>query len=168
MKIGNTVPQEGRIFEWDIEEILTRHSADTSFFKGDYIESLFREEIDEAHSYGMSWGEIHDEIYDLEPTVAEVWEWMLDKKRDDEHYDDVLHSIRHNGFTRPLTASIEYDTDGSPYLKFGDGHHRLAAAIDLGMKSVPVEVFRNNCFANDSGDWRLGQKIPKVNRHRSF
>ena len=60
-------------------------------------------------------------------TLAEV----LDEKRGDDQYYSVRESIAASGFTEPI-----YSSDTCMLL---DGHHRLAAAIDLGYTSVPVE-----------------------------
>lgn len=76
------------------------------------------------------------------------WEYMITCKRGDEHYNDVLESIRRWGFVRPLTAYHDGDK-----LSFGDGHHRLAAAMELGMTTVPVEVFKWATISEDSGEW---------------
>lgn len=78
------------------------------------------------------------------------WELMLTHKRGDSHYEDVKESIKRWGFVRPLTSYVDNNE-----LQFGDGHHRLAAAIELGMTSVPVEVCRYSKVANDSGEWYL-------------
>lgn len=90
------------------------------------------------------------------------WDWLLDAKRDDHYYSDILASIEEFGFLRPMTCAIEMD--GEDY-SFGDGHHRLAAAIDLGLTHVPLEAYGYYAFViEDSGDWRYGDEIPRENK----
>ena len=66
--------------------------------------------------------------------------------------------LRSAGFVRPLTAGINRYTQE---LTFGDGHHRLAAAMELRMETVPVLVAHDNHIAEDSGSWRLGDPVPE-------
>ncbi|QUE26089.1 ParB-like nuclease domain protein [Microbacterium phage SanaSana] len=82
------------------------------------------------------------------------WDEMLDSKREDWHYPEVLASIRFHGFIRPLNADL-----GRGYLALSDGHHRVAAAIDLGMECVPVFVTSHAVIAGDSGSWREGRPV---------
>lgn len=77
------------------------------------------------------------------------WDILLADKRNDEDYPLIRASIERWGFIRPLTAY--YDESGA--LAFGDGHHRLAAAIDLGLTSVPVRIYEGTAIAEDSGAW---------------
>lgn len=93
---------------------------------------------------------------------ADSWEETLGYKREDFNYEDVKASIDEFGFLRPLTCAIEMD--GEDY-SFGDGHHRLAAAIDLGLTHVPIEAYADYAFVlNDSGDWMYGDEIPRENK----
>lgn len=96
------------------------------------------------------------------------WDRLLEDKRADSHYEDVRLSIEERGFVRPLTALIR---EGGQDFSFGDGHHRLAAAIDLGLTMVPLEAFNadgpgyfGGAIANDSGDWNsFDDPIPEDN-----
>lgn len=96
------------------------------------------------------------------------WDRLLEDKRADSHYEDVRLSIEERGFVRPLTALIR---EGGQDFSFGDGHHRLAAAIDLGLTMVPLEAFNEDgpgyfggAIANDSGDWNsFDDPIPEDN-----
>lgn len=65
----------------------------------------------------------------------ESWEWLLNDKRDGDQYSQALNFLREEGFTRPVTCNYE---KYSGTMKYGDGHHRLAAAIDLGMTHIPI------------------------------
>ncbi|MDH6448200.1 hypothetical protein M2155_000608 [Streptomyces sp. SAI-119] len=65
---------------------------------------------------------------------------ILDHKRDSEHYAGLLDEIRRDGMTLPIMVRT---LDGEPWLV--DGHHRVAAAIDLGMthlvwSDLPIEL----------------------------
>lgn len=116
-------------------------------FDWDIAEILERESIDVRLEFAYG-----------DPSLDDYWEERLNDKRMDRHYDDVVESIKRWGFIRPLTA--REGKDGM--LHFGDGHHRLAAAIDLGMTFVPVKVCRSQkhgydseLVARDSGSWSL-------------
>lgn len=102
-----------------------------------------------------------------------TWQELLADKRSDSHYPDVVQSIRENGWVRPVTVQIEdeqADIDGNVVpagFRYGDGHHRLAAAIDLGFTHIPVEAVSsmNECISADSGDWEGGMSIPTDNNN---
>jgi len=146
--VGTTVPEVGTIFDWDIDEILSRFSCDLQ----------------------------PDDRPDT--PLSDAWGDLLDEKRDHDHYPDVLDSIQRHGFVRPLTAWVSGHDPYTPdayqepqELRFGDGHHRLAAAIELGYTTVPVEVTLNSyghaVVSRDSGSWNKNRPIPTVNRGRN-
>ena len=54
----------------------------------------------------------------------------LAEKRQDEQYPRLLEDIRINGVRWPITY-----TRGT----FGNGHHRLAACVELGYTHIPVQ-----------------------------
>ena len=86
------------------------------------------------------------------------WDAMLESKRQDSHYPDVVESLRQDGFIRPLTADVR-----AHELRLSDGHHRIAAAIDLGMEAVPVLITGTPLISEDSGSWQLGYSVdPEV------
>lgn len=152
MKVHDDVPDIGTQFEWDIDEIFTRHSGDTKYYQ--------------EEGWGDDYYDDDDEYEDvlnarMEMSLDDVWQKTLEIKTQDEHYDDVVESIRTRGFVRPCTAKMDFETKK---LKFLDGHHRLAAAIDLGMKTVPVIVLsQDSCgVSDDSGDWNLNCHIPTL------
>ena len=65
---------------------------------------------------------------------------VLDSKRQDPEYAELLESIRRNGIELPVMVRTR---GGEPWLV--DGHHRVAAAIDLGIETLvwsdlPLEV----------------------------
>lgn len=100
--------------------------------------------------------ELHD--VDLVITLKN----LLEEKRQDEQYSDIVASIRAYGFVRPLTARVNTDTIHG-YM-FGDGHHRLAAAIDLGYTHVPLQIVDSTrMIGYDSGEWTLDSKIARRN-----
>jgi hypothetical protein len=78
------------------------------------------------------------------------WASVLEDKRDEYDYDQTVRSLETYGFVRPVTAQA---IGGNDY-KYGDGHHRLAAAIDLGWTHVPIEAFHGYYeISRDSGYW---------------
>ncbi|TQF03911.1 hypothetical protein E6W39_18840 [Kitasatospora acidiphila] len=66
---------------------------------------------------------------------------VLEIKRDDSHYADLMDSIRHHGI-------------GLPILIYGrevhNGHHRIAAAFDLGLEEIP---WTNDSSIGWEEDW---------------
>lgn len=101
------------------------------------------------------------------PNSKEPWSWnhlswddLLNEKRSDYSYPDVVDSLREFGFIRPVTIDIRDDTVAWQY---GDGHHRLAAAIDLGWHHVVVQAAAWAVCSADSGDWNGAERIPLAN-----
>ncbi|MFI1562189.1 ParB N-terminal domain-containing protein [Streptomyces sp. NPDC020490] len=65
---------------------------------------------------------------------------VLDHKRRSPHYPDLLDEIRAEGMALPIMIRT---LNGQPWL--ADGHHRVAAALDLGIthlvwSDLPLEV----------------------------
>ncbi|WP_405673223.1 ParB/Srx family N-terminal domain-containing protein [Streptomyces sp. NBC_01530] len=65
---------------------------------------------------------------------------ILNHKRESEHYAGLLDEIRRDGMALPIMVRT---LNGEPWLV--DGHHRVVAAIDLGMthlvwSDLPVEL----------------------------
>lgn len=65
---------------------------------------------------------------------------VLDHKRRSEHYPELLEEIRRDGLALPVMIRTY---NGQPWLV--DGHHRVAAALDLGIdmlvwSDLPVEL----------------------------
>lgn len=85
---------------------------------------------------------------------------LLNNKRDDECMGDVKQSIQEYGFIRPLT--VRKDDKGYRGYQTGDGHHRMAAAIDLGYTHIPLQ-FTPSLIAHDSGSWEYGEKVARRN-----
>lgn len=160
MLIHDTIPTVGTVFDWDITEILTRASGDVSSDFMRYDECQGCGEI----IHGEDWSECEHGDGDRKPiSIPLAWSLCLDEKRGDDHYPDVVESIETHGFVRPLTAT---EKDGR--LTLGDGHHRLAAAIELGMTSVPVQVTKTWGISPDSGEWWVGDPIPTLNSNGSY
>lgn len=163
-RVSNTIPSVGEIIEWDIDEILERTSSDLNYYdvrKCSDCGTLFSVEVDwypcgcheepetEAESY---WDNFED--YYPKASIAESWEFVLDLKREDDHFEELKSYIEEVGFIRPCTASAE--RWGDDYLlRFCDGHHRLAIALDMGLKTITVEVMATmrSGIAEDSGSW---------------
>lgn len=100
---------------------------------------------------------VHDE------RRRDAWATLLDEKRHDWQYDHVVDSLRDRGFLRPNTFFV--NEKGRKV--HGDGHHRLAAAIDLGVTHLPYELRQGygDCIAGDSGSWEAGSPVPRTNTH---
>lgn len=68
----------------------------------------------------------------------------LEDKRSDPHYPEVVEALRIEGFTK----GVRVHPDAR---RVTDGHHRIAAAIELGWRYVPFE-WAADCD-EDSGEW---------------
>jgi hypothetical protein len=89
-------------------------------------------------------------------TPREKWNYMLEGLRMDDRYEHVYEGIKEAGFVVPLAAKLVRDD-----IVIFDGHHRVAAALDLGYASVPVYVAGktghwSDLISADSGWWRGG------------
>lgn len=78
---------------------------------------------------------------------------VLDHKRTSEHYADLLDEIRADGIALPIMIRT---FNGKPWL--ADGHHRVAAAIDLGITTLvwsdlPMELEYRPHNPTLRGDW---------------
>ena len=67
----------------------------------------------------------------------EIWEYGLRKKREEKGYQNLVESIASIGILWP--ALIDQDTE------YSNGHHRLAACIDLGYTHIPVTTEDDDC-----------------------
>lgn len=149
MRVHDLVPEIGTEFDWEIEEILERMSEDLYFYYDDF--SICRrcgETFESGYEQGSADSRCTDECEQEALTIPEAWDQVLERKRYDDHFDELLDVIEEDGFTQPLTA---YERNGQ--LILCDGHHRLAAALDLGLRTVPVQVHEKRTVAADSGTW---------------
>jgi hypothetical protein len=71
--------------------------------------------------------EVLDMISGDSPEEGRVSEELSAKRQHDE-YPEILDSVRRHGVQSPVL--IRYDT-------LCNGHHRVAACIDLGIESIP-------------------------------
>lgn len=88
------------------------------------------------------WLEIRELLEQYQSGDFLEWEEGLDWKRQDSHYPALLKDIETYGLRAPVC--IEKDIENSLYL--ANGHHRIAALIDLGYTHVPYcEDFGVSC-----------------------
>jgi tryptophan synthase alpha subunit len=78
---------------------------------------------------------------------------VLDHKRTSKHYTILLEEIRQTGIALPIMIRTY---NGRPWLV--DGHHRVAAAIDLGITTLvwsdlPLELEDRPYNPMLRGDW---------------
>lgn len=114
----------GRVYMMAVEDLLRHASGDLSHYYGEY-----------------------------EPGSAEYmarFERMLDSKRRDYDYQKIVDSIKEFGYV--VSLNMYWD---KRYKRFvlSDGHHRLAAAIDLGITVVPVKIRPRPQYRSDSISW---------------
>lgn len=95
------------------------------------------------------------------------WAYHFDELRDDMHYPAIVASMRSEGWLRPLTCAYTYYDGGDRHWYFGDGHHRLMAAIEVfGAEYVPI--YRSPTLkSSDSGYWTPGRRVKRC-RLKSF
>lgn len=90
------------------------------------------------------------------------WIDRVDYKRADSHYAALKKSLDKRGNITPVTVKMDKrfnDKDVKDELVFGDGHHRLLAAIELGWTEILCAFPANEngwTFAVSpiSGSWR--------------
>lgn len=154
--LAEWAPMDGKMVE-DLpamkEEILWKYETENENDEPD--EALLR-------SLAAQMDFIEQEAETRERNPAELWDALLAWKRLDERYAGIKESLTTLGWVRPLTAT-RFE-DGT--MRFCDGGHRLAAAIELGMTWVPVILLEKDEEVNvDSGTWKLGHRVPKRFRH---
>lgn len=91
-----------------------------------------------------------------------AWEVVLNHKRLDGQYEYVVESLRMFGQLEP---SGYYRGDAGGYYH-GDGHHRLAAAIDLGWTEMEYAEVGVCDFRDDSGAGHPDEWTIEVNEQR--
>lgn len=68
---------------------------------------------------------------------SKMFEIVLDNARQDSYYDELYTEIELKGFKAPLGAQMTKNYD---LIHLVDGHHRLAVALDLKLKTLPVYI----------------------------
>lgn len=86
---------------------------------------------------------IYPRSYPLE-RVPEKWQELLEEKRKDMWYSRVVNSIKKYGLVGVLVA-----LDNGERLIHLDGHHRLAAMIDLGFTHAPYLISRKELWSKN-------------------
>lgn len=91
------------------------------------------------------WGSVDSKDNKLKRQLLPV----LDEKGEDYEYSFALEFLKREGFTEPLVCIKK-----GGFKSHGDGHHRLAAAIDLGYKYIPYIFTKDEeVFIEDVGKW---------------
>lgn len=93
------------------------------------------------------------------------WREFLQRVRRDGQYEDVKSSILRNGFRRASTYMWDISLERFIHL---DGHHRLAAAIEIGYQYVPYRRVRDADVAVSKDSWMFtAAKEPAFRRSHS-
>lgn len=93
--------------------------------------------------------------HDCDSTSVDFkWNSVLINVREDNRYDKIYNEIKTNGFKVPIAAKWSFND----VIMLVDGHHRLAAALDLELKTIPVFIGDEQMSifdlrAVDSGWW---------------
>lgn len=87
---------------------------------------------------------------------TKFWNDVIETKSTDSGFDSLVTSILTYGWIEGSCVGYYTDADGGGYLT--EGHHRLVAAILLGMDSVPVS------------DWGDSKNTPagRVSAHHDY
>lgn len=88
---------------------------------------------------------------DVEPELGTDVRDVLNEKRTDDGYPELLEEIRKDGITIPVL--ITEFCNGMPHL--ADGHHRVAAAVDLGLPMVPWTDDENLAYRMAAMEWKV-------------
>ena len=72
------------------------------------------------------------------------WDLLLESKRKDSNYPKVFEFIKREGFRMPLQVEIY----NGKYCH-ENGHHRLAAAIELGYSHIPYVINKDWLYFRD-------------------
>lgn len=125
------------VYSFSIERILN------DFTPGDYCPAQCWEDCWEMLGY-HDCGKL---------SYRQRWDNVLFLARGDEQYAPIKKEIARNGFLVPLAAKIS-----TGHLVLCDGHHRIAAAIELDIVDVDVyvaaqEVDIGDLVAMDSHTW---------------
>lgn len=67
------------------------------------------------------------------------WLHMIASKMADSQTPAIIRAIEDNGFTDPICIEDDYDYNNNRIWRLGNGHHRLAIAILLGLDEIPVD-----------------------------
>lgn len=114
----------GRVYMMAVEDILRHGSGDLGNYSGE--------------------AEPGSEAY------MARFERMLEGKRRDFEYYKIVDSIKEFGYVVSLNM---YWNKLHQRFQLSDGHHRLAAAIDLGITVVPVKIRPRAQYRSDSCNW---------------
>lgn len=75
--------------------------------------------------------------------LTSFWMHAIQYKADDSGFMDLVDSILENGWHPTSTVGIYMGEDGA--VEITEGHHRLVAAILLGMDTVPTTKWGTRC-----------------------
>jgi hypothetical protein len=110
---------------------------------GDVVEE-YDDLLDEDVTYEVQSWDIENILYHVSESAdfpefdgsSSMWAYLIASKGGDHHTPILIERILEEGFTDPICLyRTEYGGWG-----LGNGHHRLAAAILLGLDSIPVLV----------------------------
>lgn len=114
---------------------------------GDYIPAVIECSCEDIHFY-------HD-CGDRKVNMK----YVLQSARTDSYYSTLYNIIKTRGFKSPLAAIVDNYYES---IILVDGHHRLAIALDLKIKEIPVYISTpgnhiEDLVATDSGNWKEGK-----------
>lgn len=136
-------PQAGDVWMAPITTITSRRSRDGADPNADLVDWL---------TWFRDWKQsrLLDIRYDWRMQHIPWWV-VLQNCRTHPTFDDLTESIATVGIVTPLSVVLEHG-DWQLY----DGHHRLAAALDLGLHAVPIQAIRP---ADASLLWRATDRV---------
>ncbi len=123
-----------------IEDVLKMNSIDSSLVGSWCDDCGGEQEINFLGDGKFERSCQNDDCYYFMSVTNFTFKEILDLKRGDEWYDAVVNFVR-DDLHRPLCRIVE----GTVF----DGHHRIAAAIDLGMKYIVAEQIAKPVIDDD-------------------
>lgn len=119
------------------------------FYCCDYVDSNGDTTITVRDAEAMDWPVSFSSLRERKTLEGNGYEG----KRDDEYYADLVTDMVIHGFNVPV--SINY-VDGAFYLV--NGHHRIAAAIELGIDRIPCMYVHDMVASEiDGSEWGDGR-----------
>jgi len=128
------------IIEFTFDQIFTWQSVDYPNIDGDFVECQCMYAC-WKHGDFDCFTCCHFHRVEVRPIN---WLELMDSKRQDKQYDELVKSIEYNGIVRLPAVAFYKD-----FFMHYDGHHRMTAAYDLGFTKVPYHVIG----MNDDDKW---------------
>ena len=85
---------------------------------------------------------------EIDPTLLVGADWNPNEM-DLENFNLLKEQIKENGFIDPPTVVGVEDSKGRPFYRIIGGHHRVAAAKELKLSKIPVDVLQGDRWKDE-------------------